>query len=266
MGPTSGLTISFGDSGTSTWNTIVTGDYGYATGDSPTASVTFDSLADTVWPIWRDETRSAANFTTRITEPTMTGDRIWFNWVTNGYPTSHESATAIRLRDFAWTEWIDANGSRVRVQPAPLVQAHNYAPPARPSKIVEIRARRKRRKARKRGKELLQSICSLEQWRDYCLYGAVREIGERAIYEVGAGWSGHVYELGFDGQPKRKLCLGMGTGHTGHPWVAEDRIAAILMSFRADEAGTVAKAGVHRWADHERERVKARRGHKRRVA
>lgn len=278
MGPTSGLTISLGDSETATWNTIVTGDFGYSTGDAADV-VTFDSLAETVWPLW-NETRTAATFT--IMEPATGADRIWFNWITDD-STFTETASSVLLvdrttpplRDFAWTEWIDQNGRRVRVQPTPQPtwnsHSDRYTLPPRPSKIVElkqkIRRARKRRKARKRGKELLQSICSLEQWREYRRYGSIREVGELAIYEVGAGWQGHVYELGFDGEPKRKLCLGMdASSYEGAPWVPEDRIAAILMALRADEAGTVAKAGVHNWSEHERERVKVRRGHKRQVA
>lgn len=138
----------------------------------------------------------------------------------------------------------------------------------RPSPVAGLKQKilriRKRRTAQKRGRALLRSIVSDDQWRDYLRWGAIREIGGRAMYEVGCGWMGHVYELGFDGEPQRKLCLQMGTGHTVHKWTKEDRVAAVLLALRNDEHGTIAKAGVHRWEEQEQHRVRARRGHLRR--
>ena len=174
-----------------------------------------------------------------------------------------------------WTQWIDENGQRVRpprVVQQPPIQYTSPAPP-NPFEVLKrkIQKRRVVRSAKKKGRALLRSICSDEQWKDYLRYGSIREIGERAIYEVGAGWSGHIFEIGFDDAPLRKLCVHMGDNYYaqragGHHWIAEDQVAAVLLALRFDEFATVAKAGVHTFGEAEKNRVRSRRGHKRAVA
>ncbi len=268
MAAYSGLTISVGDQ-TYGWDDVVT--WNTSTTPSSTASLTFESLQEIVWPIWNSQTQTAANFT--VTDNgTVTGDSIWTRWISTPNVTD-----TITLRDSAWRFWIDGPNTTFRqpipvqygrVEPAPI----QYAPRPTPAeaKAAELKRKllrvRKRRPALVRGKALLRSIVSEEQWKDYLAFGSIREAGELAIYELGAGWSGHIYEIGLDGEPTRKLCVHMGIGDGLTPWVAEDRIAAVLLALRADEAGTVKKACTHRWENHEKERVKARRGHKRRVA
>ena len=260
MAAGSGLTVSLDDS-TGGWNTIVS--TWNDPGTTSTGDITFKSLQEIVWPIWSSQTRTAASFT-------MTGngagDSIWTRWIEAPNVTD-----TITLGDSAWRFWIDEPNITIHPQVgAASLAPVQFAPTPRPTKVEELKTKllrvRKRRPALVRGKALLRSIVSEEQWKDYLIYGSIREVGERAIYEIGVGWMGHVYELGLDGEPIRKLCIQMGTGNTACPWVAEDRIAAILLALRADEAGTVATAGVHGWMKNERERVKARRGHKRRVA
>lgn len=269
MAAYSGLTISVGDE-TYGWNDVVTMT---TSNTATTTGVTFESLRDIVWPIWnQDRTETAASFTVTDNSTMATGDSIWTRWVQTPNVTD-----TIRIGETAWRHWMDEPNVTVRrpipvqygrADPAPI----QYAPRPTPAeaKSAELKRKllrvRKRRPALVRGKALLRSIVSEEQWKDYLAFGSIREAGELAIYELGAGWSGHIYEIGLDGEPTRKLCVHMGIGNGGTPWVAEDRIAAVLLALRADEAGTVAKACLHRWEKNEIERVKRRRGHKRRVA
>ncbi len=238
------------------------------------------SVSDTVWPIW-NETRAnfnlgdeawriwneATSATAISLRDTTYRDGVWFSWLDNGTATASPTTT---LANFVWTEWIDENGRRIRPavqQPQPPVQ---YAPPPPPNPFTVLKKKLIRRRvvrtAKKKGRALLRSICSDEQWKDYLRYGSVREIGERAIYEVGAGWSGHIYEIDFKDEPLRKLCVHMAIGQAGKHWIDEDRIAAVLLALRHDEAVTVAKACTHHFSEEQKRRVKARRGHKRKVA
>lgn len=235
-----GFTITYGNSTTGFVTPIVEW---YDYGDTTSATATSFTLRDTVWPIWNG-TRTSNTITI---EPTPT----------------------ITLGDIVWETWIDENGRRLprpRQVRVPANQSvYTPPPPPNPFQVLKqkIKKQRRVRTAKKKGRALLRSICSDEQWKDYLRYGAIREICERAIYEVGAEWSGHIYKIGLDGEPQLKLCVHMGVGQAGKRWVAEDRIAAVLLALRYDEAVTIAKAGVHHFSDEDKRRVKARRGHKR---
>lgn len=258
----SSLTISSGTT-TTGWSDIVSPAFCDEVVTSIAGnSITIDATGTTaVWRTWVDDALtpkttdattgiSATNFTLRDT------DIIWSRWA-NQVITSPASAT-FRIVDGGSSSNVDVQclpeDSEERRKRAHLAAAK--------SRLIRTR---KRRRTRENGRELLRRLVSAEQWRDFLRYKSIREIGEFAVYEIGCGWIGHVYEIGFDGQPKRKLCLQTGPGNSDG-WCPEDRIVAILMALRTDEAGTVAKAGVHGWHTHERERVAARRGHLVRVA
>lgn len=242
------------------------------------------SLGDTVWPVWNEErTATTGTFIWRnwvdelsytngvtITPSSEYRDTVWVNWIDNGTGTVIEAPT-ITLGNTVWPLWIDENGRRVRARPpAGNVIVHpdpRYEPAPQPNRFQVLKekivSRRKTRKAKKRGRALLRSIVSDEQWKDYLRYGSIREVGEHAIYEIGTGWSGHIFKIGLDGEPQLKLCVHMAMGQYGKRWIVEDRIAAVLLALRHDEAATVAGANVHHFSVEEKRRVKARRGHKR---
>ena len=255
-----GFTLTYSNSETTGGWTPIVEQYDY--GGTTSATATWTSLGNTVWPIWNEMRGSNTN--TITIEPTYR-DSVWRTWIDDGTATASQSIT---LGDVVWTQWIDENGRRIRpplvVQQPPPIQYNSPAPP-NPFQVLKkkIKKQRRVRTAKKKGRALLRSICSDEQWKDYLRYGAIREVCERAIYEVGAEWSGHIYKIGFDGEPQLKLCVHMGVGQAGKRWVAEDRIAAVLLALRYDETVTIAKAGVHHFSDEDKRRVKARRGHKR---
>ena len=259
-----GLTLSTG-SATAGWNNVIT----YCPDTTPTASgVTFATLRDSIWSHWLTASNTIAvtengNFTA-----TAHGlaNGIWSSWLNDS-----TTGATLNIGDGIWREWVD-NPRHTPARTIPVQLTGNgagptnivHAPPQKTKiqllkeKIVRVR---KVRKVKARGLNLLQSIVTPEQWRDFRRYGSVRETGEFAVYEVGCGWIGHVYELDFQGNPLRKLCLQMGVGQAGKQFTKGDRIAAVLLALRDDEAGTVSMAGKHKWKEHEKERVKARRGH-----
>lgn len=232
-----GFTASIGST-TGGWADVVT----YCPDTTATASFT---VRDSIWTHWT----TASNTITITGSHTASG--IWRSWI----DSTSTAGTTIHIRDNIWTEWVGNQAGPTNVV---------HAPPQRTKiqllkeKIVRVR---KGRRVKERGLDLLRSIVTAEQWRDFRRYGSVREAGEHAVYEVGCGWIGHVYELDFQGNPLRKLCLQMGVGQAGKTFTKGDRIAAVLLALRHDEAGTVSMAGKHGWLPHEKERVKARRGH-----
>ena len=134
MVATSGLTLSTGDSTTGTWNTIIT------TWDSgTTGTVTFDSLAETVSPIWNSQTMTASNFT-------ATNSVVWPHWI-------NEIWMGPPHADLPPVESVRVTFQR----PSPVAGLKQ--------KILRIR---KRRTAQKRGRALLRSIVSDDQWRVSC--------------------------------------------------------------------------------------------------
>jgi len=227
-----------------------------------TRTATFTSLGDRVWGLWTGDSTASTSIT--LNNSTYS-DGVWNSWIDNS-----TTGTTITLRDVVWDQWIDENGRRIRLPARVAEPAINYAPPPPPNPFHVLKHKLQRRRivrsAKKKGRALLRSICSDEQWKDYLRYGSIREIGERAIYEVGAGWTGHIYEIDFKDVPLRKLCVHMAIGRAGKHWIDEDRIAAVLLALRYDEVGTVAEACTHHFSEEQKRRVQARRGHKRRVA
>lgn len=264
MGPTGdwgyGYTASCGDQ-TTGWRDVVS----YEPPALTSSNVT--STADTIWREWNSTATITLNdvTATNVTATDLTiRDGIWRSWLNDS-----TANITFRISDGIWQSWNDnvihTPVRRPRRTDPQIVVAP--APPIDP--IVEQLARLKqklrtagqRRAAKERGLELLRSLVTEEQWQEFRRYGSIRERGRYAVYEIGCGWSGHVYELSFDGEPLRKLCVQMGIGKGGHQWTKGDRIAAVLLALRHDEQGLVKMAGEHRWGKHERERVRARRGH-----
>lgn len=257
-----GFTASTGST-TGGWADVVT----YCPDTTAAVSgVTFETLRDTIWTHWTTASDTVVVTGNFIATAHGLASGIWRSWI-DGASTA---GTTLHIRDDIWTEWVE-NSDHTRV-PLQSERVENqagptnvvYAPP-RKTKIEVLKEKivrvRKGRKVKERGLDILRSIVTAEQWSDFRRYGSVREVGEHAVYEVGCGWIGHVYELDFQGNPLRKLCLQMGVGQAGKSFTKGDRIAAVLLALRHDEADTVSMAGKHGWLPHEKERVKARRGH-----
>lgn len=190
---------------------------------------------------------TATNMVTR-SDTVATDNAVWPMWV-EGLSNTGTATTGTLV----WLNWVEDTSGRYPITSTTTVWRE---PNQAKGRIIQTR---KLRRCQKRGRELLRSIVSPEQWKEYRQYQSIREVGALAIYEVGCGWMGHVYQIGFNGEPERKLCLQMGARM--NEFGNEDRIAAIILALRENEAATVARAGVHHWGEHERERIKARRGH-----
>lgn len=116
--------------------------------------------------------------------------------------------------------------------------------------------RRDRIVARRKARRLLRSVLSQGQWSDWVRYRSVRvEASGGGTIEVGAE-PHKLYVIDANGRPVKKLCV-----IAPMEYCDEDRMVALLLALRVDEAGTLKLGNPNTFQTGEKERVVARQAH-----
>jgi len=198
-----------------------------------------------VWPIWCEST-----ITGTASSLTSTCDLIWPNWVQGTGTAGLTTATmTTNISNVVWHEWCDP-GNRVTIYGDQASVPSMSAQPARRN-INEIQKKR-------RGRALLRSVLSQEQWEDWELHRSVRVEGE----------SGDLYEVvdGFAYRLERGIVTAKFCWHGVGGYCIEDRIAAFILKLRTREAGFLRETHLNSFQEHEKRRVVLRREGRRRAA
>jgi hypothetical protein len=180
---------------------------------------------------------------------------IYTTWVDEAYSTPSATQENYRIRNVIPRETPAEREARIERQKKVRKERELRA------RLRKMAERRAKKEIERRAKELLESILTPEELEGYRKHGSVRIRGQHGIYDVGSGWSGMIFMLDHDGEPKYKLCC-----HPSFNYPTADRIAAVVLALKADEEGVLARANRHMFSEMDRRRVKAWRGHRRKYA
>lgn len=199
---------------------------------------------------WGDETTAGttSNFTVRI----------WSDWVSQ--------TNSVTTGDVVWPLWTSTAATTSNgIAPTRYI-APSQPKPATRGRIVsrhEFAFAQERRRASEKGLDLLRFLLSPAELRELRGLGSVRVLGSHGgLYEFGLSDPRTCYQVNEAGLAILKL----GICQTGTMYCPEDRIAAAILAFRADERKALGTAVRHTFFEREPERVQKRRIFRGRVA